>query len=425
MSRVTIITSSYYPETCAPAKRFFAFARILKAHGFDVTVIAPLPNYPQGKVYDGYEKRLIQESNEEGIRVIRLLPIIAPKDKLVLRLIAEIASASLTAFAYLTRTPADLVFASSPAIFLGPFGMAVAKLTRAKFVWDVRDLLWRYTQAVGETRFKRFAGDLIESLMVYTAHQAELLTATTESQQQYFINHGVDPTKTALMPNGIPSSFFEAMSGEPSETNEENPFRVVYAGLIGYPQGLGTLISAAKLLQADSSIEVVIAGEGVERAGLMKRCEEEVIGNVRFPGYLSQPQLQELYRSADILYAQLRGEPVFASAQPSKVWEYLAAGKPVVYGGLGEAVASVERSEGGVTIPPDDPIALAETLMRLAKDPERLREMATKGRAFAQANLRQEDIFGKTAQKLAHLVGLLTEFVTVETPPTPESAPSR
>lgn len=413
-NKLTIIASSYFPETCAPAKRLHALARALVAAGFDVCVIAPLPNYPQGRVYPGFHKRLIQSSCEDGVRVVRLLPIIVPKDRLVLRLIAEIISACLAALSYLTLGRASIVVASSPAIFLGPFGLLVAKLTGAKFVWDIRDLLWRYTQAVGETRLKRFAGDLIEALMVFTSRHAELLTATTESQQQYFVARGFDPAKTLLYPNGIDAKWFEILGRLQGAPRDRERFRIVYAGLIGYPQGLGTLISAAKLLAADPEIEIVLAGEGVERAHLEQRCRDEGIGNVRFVGYLPQDQLAELYMTASVLYAQLKGEPAFRSAQPSKVWEYLAAGRPVVYGGIGDAVAAVERSGGGITIPPDDPVALAEGIMRLRQDPAFAQSLAEHGRAFVAEHLRQENIVSRIVERLGILAGLSKEDSTCD-----------
>ncbi len=406
MDSITIIASSYFPETCAPAKRLHGLAKHLAGKGHKVTVIAPLPNYPQGRVYKEFQTKLAQEFHEDGVRIIRLMPIIAPKDKLLLRLIAEVLSAFLASGVYLIHARSSIVLASSPAIFLGPFGALVAKLTGAKFMWDIRDLLWRYTQAIGETGLRKVAGNLIEGLMLWTARQARFLTATTKSQQDYFVQHGVAESRTALYPNGIPEAFFERVKAAQPRKKRPGTFRVVYAGLIGYPQGLTTLITAAKLLGDDPSIEILLAGDGVERATLESRCQVEGIGNVQFLGYLSQQELAELYRSADILYAQLRGEPVFATAQPSKVWEYLATGNPLVYGGIGESANAVRRSGGGLVVPPDDPAALVTTLRLLKDDPDLRKDLAAAGWDFASIHLKQETILAEVTEKLLSVGGM-------------------
>ena len=273
MERLTIIASSYFPETCAPAKRLHGLAKYLAGKGLEVTVIAPLPNYPQGRVYDGYAPKLVQTFHEDGVRVIRLKPFLAPKDNLPLRLVAEVISATLAAAVYLLRARSTILLASSPAIFLGPFGALAAKLSQATFVWDIRDLLWRYTQAIGETGPRKLAGDLIERLMIWTSHQARYLTATTKSQQEYFISHGLETHRTALFPNGIPDAFFTRVQQAQPRPKNPGVFRVVYAGLIGYPQGLDTLVTAAAQLMEDPAIEVIMAGDGVERQKLEARCQ--------------------------------------------------------------------------------------------------------------------------------------------------------
>ncbi|MBI3488965.1 MAG: glycosyltransferase family 4 protein [Acidobacteria bacterium] len=405
LKRITLIASSYAPETCAPAKRLQALAKTLSERGHRVTMIAPLPNYPQGRIYDGFSHRPIQRTEEDGVRVYRLLPWIVPKSNLILRLLAEIYFALFASGIYLLNARADLVIASSPSMFVGPFGRIVSKLTGAKFVWDVRDLIWRYTQAIGETGVKRLAGDWLERLMIWTAKGANLLTATTEGQRAYFIQRGVLAERTRLLPNGVSESFFDALQHEDRTARGDQDFRLIYAGLIGYPQGLGTLVSAAKLLQP-VGVQVIIAGEGVERAELVQRCQDEGIANVSFPGYLSQADLGCLYRSGDVLYAQLRGEPVFASAQPSKIWEYLAAGRPVIYGGIGEAAEAVRRSQGGLTVTPDDPEALAVAVRQLKADPVRAEAMGAIGRRYVAENLIRERLMNQASEAFEGLLGL-------------------
>lgn len=397
--RITLIASSYSPETCAPAKRLHALACALADRGHKVTMIAPLPNYPQGAVYPGFRHKLVQCFDEDGIRVFRLMPWIVPKSNLLLRLVSEIYFAFLASFVYLFRSRSDLVLASSPSMFVGPFGRISARITGARFVWDVRDLIWRYTQAIGERGLRKVGGDLLERLMVWTARGADCLTTTTEGQRFYFIERGVQIERTKIVPNGVSEEFFASLDPGSTTKRKNSPFRIVYAGLIGYPQGLGSLVSAARLLLSEP-VEFVIAGEGVERADLMKRCEDEGITNVAFPGYLSQTDLAALYLSSDVLYAQLRGEPVFSSAQPSKIWEYFAAGKPVIYGGSGEAAEAVQNAKGGIVIQPDDPGILAEAILRLMGTPELCQSMGSQGRRFVESNLIRDRIMKQVANNI-------------------------
>jgi glycosyltransferase involved in cell wall biosynthesis len=285
-----------------------------------------------------------------------------------------------------------MVVASSPYMFVGPFGLAAARLVGAHFAWDVRDLTWEYIRATGRRTFGLVRP--IERLMCSTARRADVLTTATYGQLAAFPSV---PERAAVVTNGLSPSFLEELRMEPPGGLEARRPRVVYAGLIGYPQGLGVMLDLAERLP---DVDIALVGVGPERAELETEARRRELGNVTFAGFVEGEALRDWYRSADVLVAHLRADPAFAIAQPSKLWEYMATGRPVIYGGEGEAAELIERHGIAVTVPPGSPDAMAAAVRELLDDPEHAEELGRRGRAFVQLERDRERL-------VAGWVGLL------------------
>lgn len=366
----------FAPETNAGARRVTALVRALADRGWRVEVVTLAPHHPENRVHPGYGTHARETAHEDGVEVVRFRPWIVAKDRLAVRLLAELrfcAQAALHALA----DRRDLVVASSPYMFLGPMVFVAARVRGARFGWDVRDLTWEYLKATGKRTFG--LDRAVAAVMRATARRVDVLTTATEGQQTYF---GPVRGAATTIVNGLAPDLIAALeAGPPREDPERRP-RVLYAGLIGFPQGLRVLLDAAAALP---EADVVLAGDGPERAALEAEARTRGLGNVRFTGFVDSVRLASLYRDADVLVAHLRDDPAFAIAQPSKLWEYMATGRPVVYGGRGEAAAILEQRCIGVVAPPDDAAALATAVRRLLADPEGARSMGARGRAYVLA----------------------------------------
>ena len=352
---VVILCPQYAPETNAAARRITDLAGHLVGKGWSVRVVARAPHHPQNRVFPGYGEHRRMTTEEGGATVVRYRPWLVPKDDFVLRFASEMQFA-LQACLHVLRHRPDLIVASSPYMTLGPAGLLVARLTGARYAWDVRDLTWQYLSATGRRAWG--IDRLLGHLMRFTARRADALTTATEGQLTYFARR---PTRADVITNGLEASFLARLLRPTRRRAPGEPARVVYAGLVGYPQRLGVLVDVAARLP---EVEFAVVGDGPERVALEEDARRRGLRNLVFPGFVDGDALERWYADADVLVAHLRRDPAFAIAQPSKLWEYMATGRPVVYGGEGEAVAILDGEGIGVTVPPESADAMA-TAQRL------------------------------------------------------------
>ncbi len=396
--RVTLLTFSYDPETTALAKRATETARYLRRQGWEVTVITHAPNYPQGVVYEGFGANSVDVREEEGVEVVRLKPWLVSLSNLPMRLAAE-SWFSLRCLTQVLKRKADVILATSPYMFLGPAGLVAARLSRRRFVWEVRDLTWRYASAAGKRTFGM--DKVLDSLMLWTGKRADAMVTTTNGQLAYFVDRACAPIATQVVPNGVSQRNIDRVERYRTERPTSDEKRVVYAGLLGFAQGLATVVEAASLIP---EAVFYMVGDGAQREGLEQMAREQDIPNVHFTGYVGADELVQYYQSASILVAHLRSDPVFEVTQPSKIWEYMVNGRPVVYGGAGEAARAVAASGGGVVVPPDNPRAMADAIRRLLDDPDHAAALGAQGRAYVLANKRRETILAEFDAFLRKLI---------------------
>jgi len=283
-------------------------------------------------------------------------------------------------------------------MFLGQTGLILARLKKAKFVWDIRDLTWLYPRAVGKNTFGLDA--VLGSIMKWTASRADALTAVTDEILAYFVD--ARPSRAIVLPNGVSDKWLDRLLNIPEPDIVSGEEIVVgYAGLIGYNQALHTLVQAAAKVP---SIRVFIAGDGPERFTLESFVRDHNIRNVEFLGYLSPEGLFEFYSRVQILIAMLRSHPVYAGAEPTKLWEYFATGRPVIYAGTGRVAEMVKVRGLAKVVPPEQPLALVGAIKEIVDNPEVAKKMATQARLFVSRERRRSLLLSRLAELLADLV---------------------
>ena len=389
---ITILAQNYAPETNAAAHRMSALASRLAASGWLVHVVTQAPHHPQNRVREGYGATWRDRREESGITVTRYRPWIVPKEHFALRLLSE-ALFGLQAGLSVLASRTDMVLASTPYMVLGPLGLLAARVVGARFAWDVRDFTWEYVASTGRRTFG--IDRVMARVMRWTARRADVLTTATEGQLPYFVDR---PERAAIITNGLTSAQLERLGDVPSPHRDAGArARVVYAGLLGYPQGLLTLIETAALLP---DVDVVFVGDGPTRRELEDAARHLQTDNVTFTGYVDAERLAELYGSADILVAHLRNDPAFTIAQPSKVWEYMATGRVVIYAGEGETTGLLRAHDIGLAVPPESPGALAEAVRSLLAHPARRDELARNGQRFVHEHRNRDTIVGRWEELL-------------------------
>jgi glycosyltransferase involved in cell wall biosynthesis len=294
---------------------------------------------------------------------------------------------------------ADIVVTSSPSMFLGPVGLAVARIRNAAFVWDVRDITWGYARDVaGPSPVMTFATRMLEKYIIYALRRADLVIGASRGISSVVVEGGVIPAKTITVPNGISTDLLGAIvQGMAGKVENRRPV-VAYAGVIGYNQNLGVLLGAARLLP---DTDFVLAGDGPELPLLRKRAGELGLGNVRFRGYLKRERLLELYRQSDILIAHVRSNPTInATMIPVKLFEYMATGKPIIYAGMGAAAELLREIGCAVTVTPGDPKAISTAIAELLRDPGWMQALGSRGRSRVQSDFHREKLMEQLAYAL-------------------------
>lgn len=396
MSSITIVVPHFAPESNAGAKRLTALADFLVTKGWRVEVVTQLPHQPQNRIFAGYDEVATPHVTESGsLKVIRLKPWIVSKQSLVLRLLSEF-DFTLRAFPHILRGRTDVILTSSPYMFLGPLAYLAALLRSKPFAWDVRDLTWQYPRATGK---RTFGLDLVlAQAMKFSGRHADLLTATTQGQLDYF---GRVPGAVRVVPNGVTQQIFDALSHLPAPFAPGRPrAQVGYVGLFGFNHATTKIVEAARQLP---DVDFVFVGDGPDR-GVLENVAKE-LPNVTVKPYMAFGDLVGVYEKSDVLVSQFRRSPVFRWVQAAKVWEYLATGRPVIHAGEGETADVLGENNIGVAVEPENPAALAAGIRRLIADPRAAREMGERGREFVRASRIREEIFAGVESDLRALAG--------------------
>jgi glycosyltransferase involved in cell wall biosynthesis len=416
MRRLVLLTQFFPPETTPGARRAAAMARALSQH-FTVTVVTLQPSYPSPDLYaskpqgSGDSGRGSAAGGEGTVDrlppafdVVRG-PVFHPhKGGLLWRGLRE-QLMSLRLLRLASAAAPALVLATSPSMFLGPAGWLLARRRHAPFIWDVRDLTWRYAREHGPASWPaRCASSCLESYMWAILRRADLVVGANQGIIDVLIGKGLPAAKCLVVPNGIAAGFLRATAPHQTPRPPAVPAKVTYVGLLGLNQGLRSFVEAAA--QAPEA-DFVLAGDGPERPLLEAEAQRLKLSNVVWKGYLREGQVLQAYYESDILFAQLRDRPALdAAAFPSKLFEYLAAGRPIVYAGKGQAARFMEESGAAMVIPPEEPAAIAQAVRGLLADPARREQMGRAGRKHVEEHHRQDTIMAHFAEQLAARWGM-------------------
>jgi glycosyltransferase involved in cell wall biosynthesis len=398
--RVLLLSQFFPPETYAGANRIGPMANVLSKY-YDVCVLTLKPSYPSPRDYDGISLELHDAAFPYTVK--RTFSFPPHSGSFSLRAVREQTMALRMALRALPES-VDILIASTPSMFLGPVGLAVARARRAIFVWDVRDITWGYAKdTAGESPMMAIAASALERYMLYTLRRADLVVGASHGISRALVEGGAEPGRTITIPNGISASLLETIAQRTAENVEKRRPIVAYAGLIGYNQGLGVLVEAARTLP---DVEFALAGDGPELPLLKKQARELGVGNVTFRGYLSREGLLDLYRESDILIAHVRSTPTTdATMVPIKLFEYMATGRPIVYAGRGVAADLLRQGGCAVTVPPGEPKIISNAVSTLLQKPEQRRDLGLRGQAYVQANFVREKLLEELAYTLKERFG--------------------
>jgi glycosyltransferase involved in cell wall biosynthesis len=389
---IILHTQYYPPEIGAPQARLSALARGLTRLGHQVTVLTAMPSYPQGKVYPGHGG-LVNKETQDGVRIVRTGIIATQKTSLLPRMtnyFSFVITSLVWGLFLLPRV--DYLLTESPPLFLGMAGYLLSRMKKARWIFNVSDLWPESAVSVGAVR----PGLALRSsywLEAFCYRKSWLVTGQSKSILAD-IHQRFPEVRTYHFSNGVDVSVFQ-----PSTCNRElvEGSRIVamYAGLHGLAQGLDQILSAACELVEDSRLGIILIGDGPEKKALIQRAQELGLSNVKFLAPVPSSQMPEILSTADICLVPLK--TYIPGAVPSKLYEAMACGKPVILIAEGEAAQIVKDHRAGIVVTPGDIPGLVAAFRHLIEDFELRRSMGQAGRRAVEKYFDRTEIIQQLA----------------------------
>lgn len=391
---ILFLSDNFPPESNAPASRTFEHARVWAALGHQATVITCAPNFPHGKVFDGYRNRLWQSETMDGIRVIRVWSYIAKNEGFAKRTL-DYLSYMMTGFiaALFVRRP-DVIVGTSPQLFTACAAWAAAALKRRPFVFELRDIWPESIRAVGAMKNARIL-DLFEAVELFLYRRARVVISLTHSFKRNLVRRGIPADKIHVVTNGVDVTRFAPLPKDAallSELGLEGKFVAGYIGTHGMAHALETLLDAAVILARDpamADVRLLFLGDGASRDALMARAAEMGLKNVLFLPSVPKQDVARYWSLLDIAIIHLKKNDLFQSVIPSKLFECMAMGIPVLHGVEGESADILRAASAGLTAKPEDAEDLAAKIRLMRADPKMLAEFAAAGPQAARRFDRQ------------------------------------
>jgi glycosyltransferase involved in cell wall biosynthesis len=374
--RILVVSQYYPPEVGATQNRLASFVHGLSAAGHEVTVICEQPNHPSGVFQTGFGRRpWVSES--AGKVTVRRLWVAATPRKTVVRRLAFYGTFAVGCFvACLLERRHDAVFATSPPLPGALAARLAAALTRTPFVLDVRDLWPAAAEALGELSDRRLIRALEKAeRWLYAGSRA--VTATTAP----FCRH-IDEVAGAKISVHLPNGALDELVLASATPTPSGSFTVGYVGNFGIAQGLSIVLDAAELLKG-SAIRFVLVGDGPLRSDLVTEADRRGLGNIDFRDPVPVHRIGEVLAGCHALLIPLRDHPLLDDFIPSKLYDAMAVGRPVIGAVRGEAAGVIETHGCGLVVAPENALELAEAVHRLARDPGLADELGGRGRAAA------------------------------------------
>lgn len=378
--RIIFLSDNFPPEGNAPATRLYEHAVRWVSCGHEVTVITCAPNFPEGKLFEGYRNAWYHVEVVDGIRVVRVKSYISANEGFLKRTLDYMSFMVTGFFAGLLQKRPDVIVGTSPQFFCAMGAWALAAVRRKPFVFELRDLWPASIVAVGAMN-ESYAIRLLEKTERFLYRRARTIISVTQAFRDDLIRRGIQQEKIHVVRNGVDTNRYFSLPRDVALENKyglNGKFVVGYLGTHGLAHGLDKVLLTAELLQSRNDIVFLFAGGGAARAELEKSIIQKHLENVVLIPRQPKQVMPRLWSLCDVALIPLRNNPVFSTVIPSKLFEAMAMGVPVIASlPEGETTDIVKKTGVGEVAPPEDPQALAGVIERLRDDPQKMANFRT------------------------------------------------
>ncbi|RKY68169.1 MAG: glycosyltransferase WbuB [Candidatus Latescibacterota bacterium] len=401
--KILFITQYFHPEVGAASARITDLAKELASLGHCVTVVAEFPNYPTGKLAKEYRWRLHRWEKLGPLHILRTFVIVSKRRNFFQRMALYISFMCSSILGGLFVPRFDVVIATSPPLFVGLCGYVVGRLRGAKFVFDVRDLWPESAVVLGELK-NRWARRLAERLERMLYRKADRITVVVPGFRSKIEARSGQKNKIEEITNGVDAEVFVPdvrADLHRKRWNLEDKFVVLFSGNHGLAQGLFSVMEAAESLRDYRDIVFLFVGEGVEKEALLRRKWERSLDRTIFLEAQPHSRMPSIISMSDVCLVPLKKNDLFRNALPSKMFEYMVCGRPIILSIRGEAEILIREAKAGIPVEPENAGEIAGAVLKLYTEKSLRRTLGGNGREYVVQKFSRKQI----AQKLE---GLLT-----------------
>ena len=358
--------------------------------GHDVIVLTGFPNHPTGVIPPEYQGKLFMREAVSGVKIWRHWLYATPNEGFLKKTLAHLSfMVTVVLFSLFRGKRPDALIVSSPNFFSVISTYIMSRVRCVPYVFEVRDLWPGIFIELGVLK-NRHLIRLLEIVELFLYRKAAYVVPVTNGFADDMIKRGIPAEKIEVITNGVDLDVFQPGPGDMDLRSKigfsEDHFVILYIGAHGISHGLPSVVEAAEALHTEKDIRFLFVGEGAVKAHLMDSARNKGLENVTFLPGQRKEKVVDFYHLADVCLVPLRDVPGFDSFIPSKMFEIMGCGKPIIASLRGESADILGRSGAALVIPPEDPEELVNAIRELRSDFERCRRMGENGRTFVEGN---------------------------------------
>lgn len=399
MPRVLLLTQYFPPEIGAAQTRLFELGQELSGLGWEVEVLTALPNYPTGRIFEGYNPRNPVTEALGRLSVVRV-PLRPAQSGFVSRLICYFSFVrSVVRWGPALCAKPDVLFVESPPLFLGHAGVSLSKHWGVPMVFNVSDLWPESAKFMGVVK-NRLILSVAEALELSYYRRAVLVTGTSNEIVES-VRRRCPSTGAEVITNGVDVDRFGPQCADNEARSLLGPqdrVTFTYAGVMGMAQGLDVVLDVAVAVRDLDHVQFVLVGDGAERESLRRRIEVENLYNVRLLQAQRKERIPALLAASQVAFHVLKFS--IPGAVPSKIYEAMASGLPILFAGGGEGARRVLDARAGLVVPYEDVRGLEQAVRKLTSTPELRQELGRAGRCAAEKLYNRKEIARRLHQLL-------------------------
>ena len=402
--KILYISQYYYPEVCAPVNRARSNAEYFASAGHQVTVLTEMPNHPQGIVFPKYKGKIFKKENIGNCSIARVCVFTSKKKNFITRLLFYISFAFTAGlYSLITYRRFDIIYITSPPLFVSLIGIILKIIApQKKVIFEVRDLWPDSAIQLGELRNK-FIIKVSEKIEKYIYIYSDKIISISEHMKETITKKSIKAEKIIVIHNGTDLNFNISNLKEfkiDIFQKLKNKKVILYAGNVGIAQNLEIIIEAAELLKDKREYYFLIIGEGPRRMELEALKEKKKLDNIEFIGEVSREEIPYYLAQADCGIVSLRKLSLFYGALPSKMFDYMACGLPLLVGIDGEAKELINSSKTGLYFEPENARDLVVQIQTLLRDNETLKKYSKNAVQFVNQYFTRKNMTRNLEQKI-------------------------